>query len=105
MAEVHVFDAVLFVKKRLSLWVGERLDHAVGAYDRGVENRLTQRRRVANQGAVGIDAATGDTIEPLRNVEPFDVQRRRACFFGLQGLAAIAEAVFGELVAMTLDKE
>ena len=52
-----------------------RVENGVGAEDHAVENSLFQRGFDANQNAVGVDAAAGQSIEALGDVDAMNLQR------------------------------
>ena len=66
---------------------------------------MFDRHRQPGEHAVAIDALAGHAVEPLGNVDPLELERGAAAGRHPQGLAAIAEAVGGELVAVAGDVE
>ena len=83
----------------------DRVEHAVGAEDLAVQHRLFQRGFVADQHAVGVDAAAGEAVEAFGDVDAMDLQRRGAACRDVERGAAEAEAVCWELVAVAGDVE
>ena len=89
----------------MDLSLVDRVHHAVLAEDLAVQERLADRHGVAGQHAVAIDPRSGHPVEPAGDVEPADHDVGRASLGHLEGLAAIAEAVFVDFVAMAGDRE
>ena len=83
----------------------DRVHHAVLAEDLAVQERLADRHGIAGQHAVAIDARSGDAVEPAGDVEPADHDVGRTSLGHFEGLAAIAEAVFVDFVAVAGDRE
>ena len=68
--------------------------------DLAVQERLADRHGVAGQHAVAINARAGDPVEPASDVEPADDDVGGASFGDFEGLAAIAEAILLNFIAM-----
>src|SRR5262249_32680340 len=81
------------------------VDHAILAEDPAVEQRLSDRDRIAGQGAVAIDPGPCDPIEPLRQVAAADQDPGRSPLDDLHGLSGVSEGVLGRFVTVTLDEE
>ncbi len=70
-----------------------------------VEQRLFDRRRLAQDHAVAVDAFPANAIQPLGLVHALDLERGRSAGRQIDRAAAKAEAVGGELVAVAGDGE
>ncbi len=78
-----------------------RVDDAVGAEDLRIEQRMLDRHVLPQQHAVAIDASARHAIQPLRDVDPLDLERRFSTRRDIDRFAAIAEPVFRELISVT----
>ena len=78
----------------------DRVHHAVLAEDLAVQQRLADRHGIAGQHAVAIDPRAGHAVEPAGDVEPADHDLGRPSLGDLERLAAIAEAVLVDFVAV-----
>jgi hypothetical protein len=70
-----------------------------------VDRRHVRRRLTAGEHGVAVDALAGDTVQPLGDVRPLDLQRRRRTGPGLDSGAGVAEAVAGKLITEARDVE
>src|SRR5262249_56832214 len=81
------------------------VDHGILPEDLAVQERLADRDLVAGEHAIAINPFASHPIEPSCDVEPPDGETRRSTLGDVDGLAAKAEAIFFELIAMAPDSE
>jgi hypothetical protein len=77
-----------------------RIHHAIGAKNETIDRRFFERNILADEQTIAINAGASDPIKSFGDIDAIDLDRRRSAGRCLDQLAAKAEAIFGDLVAV-----